>query len=68
MCCMYFLYKGNGDKYECSNSRFIRLLSVVGKLYCRLLNEREGTECAIEEAQCGHPLAMVEGAWIKCLM
>ena len=30
------LYKGKGDKCECSNSRGISLLSVVGKLYGRL--------------------------------
>ena len=27
------VYKWKGDKYECSNSRGISLLSVVGKLY-----------------------------------
>ena len=44
------LYKGKGDKCECSNSRGIRL-SVVGKLYCRLVIKRvrAGTECAIGE-------------------
>ena len=30
--CIVSLYKGKGDKYECRNSRGIRLLSVVGKL------------------------------------
>ena len=37
--CIVPLYKGKGDKCECSNSRGISLLSVVGKLYmveCRL--------------------------------
>ena len=52
------LYKGKGDKCECiqcSNSRSISLLSVVGKLYCRVLIERviAGTECPIGEGQCG---------------
>ena len=30
--CILPLYKGRGDKCECSNSRAISLLSVVGKL------------------------------------
>ena len=53
--CIVPLYKGKGDKCECSNSSGISLLSVVGKLYCRLLVKRVkgGTECAIGEVQCG---------------
>ena len=53
--CIVPLYKGKGDKCECSNSRGIRLLSVVGKLFGRVLIERvrAGTECAIAEEQCG---------------
>ena len=49
------LYKGKGDKCECSNSRGITLLSVIGKLYGRVLKKRvrAGTECAIWEEQCG---------------
>ena len=31
------LYKGKGDKYECGSYRGISLLSVVGKLYGRVL-------------------------------
>ena len=31
--CIVALNKGRGDKYECSNSRGISLLNVVGKLY-----------------------------------
>ena len=48
------LYKGNGDKCECSNSRGISL-SVVGKLFGRVLMKRVrvGTECAIGEEQYG---------------
>ena len=48
------LYKGKGDKCECSNSRGISLLSVVGKLFGRVLIKRlrAGTECAIGEEQC----------------
>ena len=49
------LYKGKGDKCECSNSRGISLLGVVGKLFGRVLIKgvRAGTECAIGEEQCG---------------
>ena len=53
--CIVLLYKWKGDKYECSNSRGIILLSVVGKLYDRVLIKivRAGTECAIGEELCG---------------
>ena len=49
------LYKGKGDKCECRNSRGIRLLSVVGKLFGRVLIKRvrAGAECAIGVEQCG---------------
>ena len=48
--CIVPLYKGKGDKCECSNSRGISLLTVVGKLYGRMLKRvRVGTECAIGE-------------------
>ena len=51
--CIGPLYKGKGDKCECSNSRGI--MSVVGKLFGRVLIKRvrAGTECAIGEKQCG---------------
>ena len=53
--CKVPLCKGNGDKCECSNSRGISFMSVVGKLYGRVLIKRvrAGTECAIGEEQCG---------------
>ena len=35
--CMVPLYKGKGDVHECSNFRGISLLSVVGKVYGRVL-------------------------------
>ena len=62
------LYKGKGDKCECSNSRGISLLSVVGKLFDRVLIKRvrAGTECTIGEEQCG--LGRVVDAWTKCLL
>ena len=52
--CIVPLHKGKGDKYECCNSRGISLLSVVGKLFDRVLIKtvRAGTECAIGEEQC----------------
>ena len=42
-------HKGKGDKCECSNSKGISLLSVVGKLFGRVLIKRvrAGTEYAI---------------------
>ena len=53
--CIVPLYKGNGEKCQCSNSRGISLLSVLGKLFCRVLIKRvrAGTECAIGDEQCG---------------
>ena len=53
--CIVPLYKGKGDKCECSNSRGISLLSIVGKLYGRVLIKRlaAGTECPIGKEQCG---------------
>ena len=47
--CIVPLYKGKGDKCECSNSSGTSLLSVVGELYGRMLIKRvrAGTECAI---------------------
>ena len=52
--CIVTLYKGKGDKCECSNLRSISLLSVVCKLFGRVLMKRvtAGTECAIGEEQC----------------
>ena len=49
--CMLSLYKGKGDKCECSNCRGISLLSVVGKLFGRVLIKKvwAGTECVIGE-------------------
>ena len=53
--CIVPLFKGKGDKCKCSNSRSISLLSVVGKLFGRVLIKRvgAGTECAIGEEECG---------------
>ena len=53
--CIVLLHKGKGDKSECSKSRGISLLSVVGKLFGRVLIKRvrAGTESAIGEEHCG---------------
>ena len=53
--CIVPLHKGKGDKCECSNSRGISLLSIVGKLFGRVFinRVRAGTETAIGEKQCG---------------
>ena len=61
------LYKGKCDKCECSKSIGISLLSVVGKLYGRVLIKRvrAGTECAIGISNVG--LGRVDDTWTKCL-
>ena len=38
--CMVLLYKGKGDVHECINFGGISLLSVVGKVYGRILINR----------------------------
>ena len=52
--CIVPLYRGKGDKCECSDSRGVSLLSVVAKLFGRVLIKRvrAGTECAIGKEQC----------------
>ena len=63
------LFKGKGDKCECSNLRGISLLRLVGKLYGRVLIKRvrPGTECVI--VQLGNSnVGRVESAWTKCLL
>ena len=54
--CMYSVpVQSKSDKHDCNNSSGISLLSVVGKLYRRVLNKRVRIEtaCAIGEKQCG---------------
>ena len=64
--CIVPLYKRKGDKCECSNSRGISL-SVVGKLFGRVLIKRvrAGTESAMGRSNVS--LGMVKDAWNKCL-
>ena len=66
--CIVSLYKGKGDKCKCINSRGISLLSVVGKLFGRVLIKRvrAGTECVIGRSNVG--LGRVEDARTKCLV
>ena len=53
--CVVPIYKGKGDRRECKNYRGISLLSVVGKVYGRILVERirETTERKVGEEQGG---------------
>ena len=53
--CIVPLFKGKGDVFECSNYRGISLLSVVGKVYGRVLINRirDRTERVILEVQGG---------------
>ncbi len=53
--CVVPLYKGKGDKYECTSFRGISFLSVVGKVYCKVLIKRvrEGTERVMCDEQGG---------------
>src|SRR5678815_918799 len=53
--CLVPIYKGKGDKKECSNYRGISLLSVVGKIYGRIIikNVKSITDKQIGEEQCG---------------
>ena len=53
--CLVPCYKGKGDKHECNNYRGICLMSVVGKVYGKVLINRvvKGTEAAIGEEQGG---------------
>ena len=53
--CMVSLYKGKGDVHVCSNFRSISLLSVVGKVYGRILINRirDKTENVNAEVQSG---------------
>ena len=53
--CMVPIYKDKGDVHECSNFRGISLLSLVGKVYGRVLINRirDKTENVIAEVQSG---------------
>ena len=73
--CIVPMYKGKGDKCECSNSRGISLLSAVGKLFGRVLIKRvwAGTEFAIGEEQCGFRqgrgcMDQVSNKWERCIL
>ena len=53
--CVLPIYKGKGDRRDCGSYRGISLLSIVGKVYGRLLVERirETTEGKVGEEQGG---------------
>ena len=53
--CIVPLYKGKGDRHECANYRGISLLSVVGKVYGKILIKRvrDGTDAVICDVQGG---------------
>ena len=55
LACLVLLYKGKGDVHECRNFRGISLLSVVGKVYGKILINRisDKTENVIAEVQSG---------------
>ena len=63
--CIVTLYKEKGDKCECSNSRGISLLSIVGKLIGRVLI-RAGTECAIGRSN--GLVAAICTHWTSCYL
>ena len=62
------LYKGKGDVHECSNFRGISLLSVVRKVYGRVLINRirDKTENVIQK--CRVILGEVEDVQIRFLL
>ena len=66
--CIVPLYKGKGDKYECSNSRGISLLSLVGRLHGRVLVKRVGLELSVQYGSIYVGLGRVDGAGTKCLL
>ena len=49
------LYKGKGDHSDCNSYRAISLLSVPGKVFCKIVNRRklEVTDSKVSDMQCG---------------
>ena len=66
--CIVPLYKGTGDKCECSNSRGISLLIVVGKLFVECCLKELGQELYVQYGRSNERLGRVEDAWTKCLL
>ena len=57
------LHKGKGDKCECSNSRCISLLIVVGKLLGRMLINRVTAKLNVQYERSNVGLCMVNNTW-----
>ena len=66
--CVVPVYKGRGYKSECGIYRGIRMMSVVGKLYGKVVIDRVKniTDGLVGEEQ--GVLERVEGVWIRCLL
>ena len=66
--CLIPIYKGKGCRMECGSYRGISLMSVVGKLYGRIIEERcrAKTENEMGEEQGG--LGRGGGVWIRYLL
>ena len=66
------LYKGKGDKCECSNWSGISLLSVFVRLYGRVLIQRvrAETECAIvmSNVDLGRVEGKVSSEWVRRIL
>ena len=66
--CMVPLYKGKGDVHDCSNFRGISFLSVVGKVYGRVLINRIRDKTEMWLWKCRVVLGEVEDAQIRFLL
>ena len=63
------LYKGKGDKSSCDNYRGISLLSIAGKILCKVILNRLNTDLLDEivpESQCGFRKNRGTGDLIFC--